>query len=228
MREYEPAYAGLMGHLAALAGVQVDRIRAAGRERTVQHREIGIAAEPHERGAILGIAGIGEGASSVFETIAQAMQAGGMQDGFGHDFGRSDADRTIREVPIPYGKRRLIKSGQHPKHRAEQLARPPRPHYGQRWPCSTLEFGKDDLVKQIRHEVRPVIGVIMGKQDVRDTVAIHSRLDEIHQRTGTEIQQDELVGLDEIARCGPRRMNIGPGSKNRKMHRSQAWPFSLA
>lgn len=53
MREHEPAYAGLMGHLSALAGVQVDRIRPAGGKGTVKHREVGVAAEPHERGAIL-------------------------------------------------------------------------------------------------------------------------------------------------------------------------------
>jgi hypothetical protein len=55
MREHEPAKAGFTGHLAALAGVQVDRVRPVRGERTVEHGEIGVPAEPHERSAVLRI-----------------------------------------------------------------------------------------------------------------------------------------------------------------------------
>ena len=95
MREDEAAHAGFTGHLSTLASVQVHGIWPAGRERTVQHGEIRIPAEPHERGAILRIARVGERSALVFHPVAETMQAGHMEHGGGNDLRGSDADGTI-------------------------------------------------------------------------------------------------------------------------------------
>ena len=78
MREDEAAHAGFTGHLSTLASVQVHGIWPAGRERTVQHGEIRVSAEPHEWGAILRIARVGERSPLVFHSVTEAMQAGRM------------------------------------------------------------------------------------------------------------------------------------------------------
>ena len=53
MRQEEPANAGFLCNLSTLAGVEMDRIGPVRGKRTVQHRKIGIAAEPHETFAVL-------------------------------------------------------------------------------------------------------------------------------------------------------------------------------
>jgi len=56
MRQDELADPCLLGYLSALSGVQMDRAWSIGRERTVENGKIGISAETHEAGAILGVA----------------------------------------------------------------------------------------------------------------------------------------------------------------------------
>ena len=55
VREHQLSCPRFMGNLAALACVQMGRIGPVCRKRTIQHREIHVAAEPHERRAILRI-----------------------------------------------------------------------------------------------------------------------------------------------------------------------------
>ena len=136
----------------------------------------------------------------------------------------------------------MIKPGQHPEHRTEQTAGPRGPHHRQRRTGHAFKFGEDDLVEQVCNEVRKVIGVVVRKQDMRNTMPVDAGFDEIHQRARAEIQQHDLVGVNEIAGGGPCRMDIRAGSKDGKAHsvaaaqicryrapaRSQPWPFSFA
>ena len=58
----------------------------------------------------------------------------------------------------------------------------------------------------------------MREQDVPDSVTVCPGLHEIHERPWTKIQQERLVGLDQIARRCSRGMDIGAGAEDRQAH----------
>jgi len=53
MREDQLADASLLRHLTALPGMQMNRARPIGWERTIQNGKIDLSTETHETGAIL-------------------------------------------------------------------------------------------------------------------------------------------------------------------------------
>lgn len=85
-------------------------------------------------------------------------------------------------------------------------------------------LGIDHRVEKKGDEVGKVVGVKVGKQDVRNPMPIHARFDEIHQGTWAEIQQNVLIGSHQIpSRCS-RGMHIGAGAKNSQAHGlNQLW-----
>ena len=79
-------------------------------------------------------------------------------------------------------------------------------------------FGIDDCVEKEGDEVRKMVRVKMGKQDVPDLVPIHPGFDQVHQGAGAKIEENVLVRTHQIARRGPRRVHIGPGAEDRQTH----------
>ncbi len=80
-------------------------------------------------------------------------------------------------------------------------------------------FGVDDRIEKEGDEIRKVIGMKMGEQDVRDPMPVHPGFDQVHQGAGAEIEEDVLVRAHQIASSGTRGMHIGPGAKNGESHR---------
>jgi hypothetical protein len=48
----------------------------------------------------------------------------------------------------------------------------------------------------------------MRKQNVADPVPVYTSFDQVHQRSRAEIQQERLIGLNQISGCRPRAMDI--------------------
>jgi hypothetical protein len=131
-----------------------------------------------------------------------------MQYGARDNLRGAQAQGPIAQVTIPDRKRRLVKSRQHTEHGLEQTGGAPRAHHRQWWPVATFELGVDDLVEEVRNEIRKVIGMVMRKQNVGDPVPVHTGFDQVHQRSRAEIQQERLIGLNQISGCRPRAMDI--------------------
>lgn len=51
-----------------------------------------------------------------------------------------------------------------------------------------------------------------------DPMPIHARLDQVHQRAGTEVQEDVLIRAHQVACGGASGMHIGTGAKNGYAH----------
>jgi hypothetical protein len=45
---------------------------------------------------------------------------------------------------------------------------------GQRWPSSSFVFGENHRIEEIGDEVRKVIGVVMGEENVSDSMPVHA------------------------------------------------------
>src|SRR5690348_12232935 len=110
MREHEPANTGFLRYLSTLAGVEMDRVGPARRKGTVQHGEIGIAAQPHEGLAILRVPRVGQRPAFVFDPIAQAMEIGAMEDSVRDDLCLADPEGAIRDFFITDHERYVIKT----------------------------------------------------------------------------------------------------------------------
>lgn len=65
-----------------------------------------------------------------------------------------------------------------------------------------------------------MVRVKVRKEDVRDLMAVHTGLDQIHQRARTEIQQERLIRLHQIAGGSAGGMNISAGAEDRQFHSS--------
>ena len=59
----------------------------------------------------------------------------------------------------------------------------------------------------------------MGKEDMGNAVAIHAGLQQIHQGAGSEVEQEWLVGAEEIAGSSAGLVDVRAGPENRQMHR---------
>ena len=70
----------------------------------------------------------------------------------------------------------------------------------------------------ITRTVGEVIGVIMRKQNMGDPVPIGAGLHEVHERAWSEIEQQGMIGLNEVAGCRSFRMDVCPRTKNRQAH----------
>jgi hypothetical protein len=55
VRQNELADSGLLGYLSTLSCMQMDRARPIGWKRTVKNSQIGLSAETHKAGAVLGV-----------------------------------------------------------------------------------------------------------------------------------------------------------------------------
>ncbi len=126
----------------------------------------------------------------------------------------SDHKRPIGDFFEMNRERRLCEPWQGGEEGSEEFLSPARPDDGQRWPGSSLVFRKDHRIEKIGDEVGKVVGVIVGEENVGDPMPIHTGLQEIRQRARTKIQQDRMVGADEIARCCSRGMYVCAGAKN--------------
>ena len=79
-------------------------------------------------------------------------------------------------------------------------------------------LGVDQGIEEKRDEIGKMVGMEMRKQNVGDLMAIHTALDQIHQRTRAKVQQHGVVRLDEIPGSGAGRVDIGAGTENGQMH----------
>lgn len=84
----------------------------------------------------------------------------------------------------------------------------------------TFVFGVDYRVEEKRDEIRKVVRVKMGEENVRDLVPVHSGLNEIHQGARAEIQQNSVIRLHQIAGRSAGGMDISAGAENGELHRS--------
>jgi hypothetical protein len=88
-------------------------------------------------------------------------------------------------------------------------------------------LGVDDRIKKEGDEIRKVIGMKMGEQDVRDLVSIHTGFDQVHQSARTEIQYKMLIRAHKIASGRPRRVYIGSGTENGESHGQHTGSYGL-
>ena len=75
-------------------------------------------------------------------------------------------------------------------------------------------FGIDDRIEKEGDEIRKVIGMKMGKQNMRDLVPIHTGFDQVHQRARAKIQDDRLIRPYQIPSRGTRGMHVGSRTEN--------------
>lgn len=54
----------------------------------------------------------------------------------------------------------------------------------------------------------------MGEQNVRDLMSIYPGLDQVHQGTWAEIEQEVLIGVHQISCRSTGGMDVGSGTEN--------------
>src|SRR2546427_11605897 len=80
------------------------------------------------------------------------------------------------------------------------------------------ELGVHDGVEEEREEVGEMIRMVMREEDVPQPVAVGADLDEVHQRARPEVEEQQLVGLDQVAggrACG---MQVRAGTEHGQAH----------
>src|SRR5262245_35377593 len=61
--------------------------------------------------------------------------------------------------------------------------------------------------------------MVVGKENMGDVVAVDASLDQVSQRAGAKIQQQRVVGSEEIAGSCSRGMHVRTGAENSQAHR---------
>ena len=94
-----------------------------------------------------------------------------------------------------------------------------RADHRERRPRSSLVSREDQGIEEVGDEVGKVIGMVVGKENMRNSMPVHSGLHEVSQGARAKIQQYRMVSLDQIAGCRAGRMDVGTGTENRETHR---------
>jgi hypothetical protein len=80
-----------------------------------------------------------------------------------------------------------------------------------------------DSVKEELEEVREMIRVVVSDEEMLDPVAVRADLDEVHQRAGPEVEEQQLVGLDQVAGGRARGMHVRAGTEYGQAHDNTSW-----
>ena len=179
--------------------MEMDRVRPACREGAIQHREVCVSTEAHEAVAVLRIAGIGQGFPAIFDSIPQAMEVLCVGHSSGNHSRLSNHKRPIGYFFEVNRERRLRKSWQRREEGSEKFLGPARADNRQRRSGSSLVFGEDHRIEEIGDEIGKVISVVMGEENVSDSMPVHTGFQEVCQRTRAKVQQHHMVGVDEVA-----------------------------
>ena len=75
-----------------------------------------------------------------------------------------------------------------------------------------------DGIKKEGNEIGEVIRVIMGKEQVLNSMTIHRGFQEISQGPWAKVHQKGHIGFHQIASSGSTWMKVGPGPENRDAH----------
>lgn len=217
MRENEALNGGFLSHPSAVSRVHVVRPRTIGRERAIQDRGIDAVAKMEKGFAVLGVSRVRQCTTMMLDPIADAVESRSMLDGFRPDSGLSDLKRLVGNLPDRYAEGRCIKRGERAQHRVDDPFRPAWAEDGQVGPFADMA-GVERGIEKESDEIREVVGVKMGEEDITDLMPINTGLHEIVQRAWAEIEQEHLVGLDQIACRRPFGMHIGTGTQNGQLH----------
>lgn len=71
------------------------------------------------------------------------------------------------------------------------------------------KLGVDHGIEEEGNKVGEVVGVKMREQDVRDPMPVYPGLDQVHQGTGTKIEQEVLIRTHQIACRSTAGMDVG-------------------
>ena len=80
---------------------------------------------------------------------------------------------------------------------------------GKRRPGTALILAENDGVEEEWDKVREVVGVEMRKQNVRNPVPVDTAGNQVGEGARAEIEQEGVIGLDEISGCGARGVHVG-------------------
>ena len=76
------------------------------------------------------------------------------------------------------------------------------------------KLGVDHSIEEEGNKVREVVRMKMREQQMRDLVPIHSGLDQVHQGTGAEIEEEVLIGAHQIPGRSTGGMDVRSGTEN--------------
>ena len=130
---------------------------------------------------------------------------------------RGDARLTEHEASVRHFldanlKRRRVETRKGLHDGAKETDGATRAHECQRRSGSSLVFAVDDGIEEKGNEIRKMICMKVGKEDVSDSMSIDPGLHEIDQCAGSEIQQENLIGLHKISGRSTGGMHVGAGA----------------
>jgi len=174
MRQYEPADSGFSRYLPALTRMQMDRVRQASREGTIQHCEIDVSTETHEAVAVLRIAGIGQSFPAIFDSIPEAMEIVCVGHSAGNYGGLSYCKGAIGHFFEMNCEWRMREAWQGREQGSEESLCAAGADHREWWSSSSLVFCKDHGVEEIGDEIGEVIGVVMGEENMSNPMSVHA------------------------------------------------------
>jgi hypothetical protein len=156
----------------------------------------------------------------MFDSITKTVQPPAVLHRAGRDAGPADHECPVTDLADRRLEPRRAEAWKVFEHRAEQFLRAARSDDREVGP------GADELriehgVEEKMHEIGEVVGVEMGKENVAELVPVHAGFHEILQRAGPEVEQEPLIGLDEIAGRGAGRVDVRAGAEDRQCHRKR-------
>ena len=139
-----------------------------------------------------------------------------------HDRPRNDAGSADGEAPIgDLSQGNTESAGAEARERAKDRSKE---LLGPSWSVNGQVGSRADKLRVVNSveeesdEIREMIGMVVRKEDVPNPMAVDAGLSKVDERARAEIQQQELVGLDQIARRRALRVDIGSGTEDGESH----------